>query len=328
MAKFDPPNSRTMAKLIPITLPSLLKSGPPEPPEVVWASYTILSGSTSPMCPWVVVGLIRLRRASSSITCLGSPLDAVAMDCSVSVPARARIASRAVGYPRSTTGPPLTADRRLSARAICLILRPETFPFTTATSARRRNPFGVDRNAIRNAREICRHLRNHRLNTLIEHFFQVVILPPWFGNMMIGKNSSVIRDEKAGAENVQVHFGATPGKAYERVVVLIGGWLTAACHRRVAQSRSGSVLAESEHNMDETNARLIGLDDSLGKFAFGLDLPEAVFYHRQLSLQRISVLCLVDRNLRPQVLTLLLQFEFLRIARRRWTVILILKSAT
>jgi hypothetical protein len=32
MAKFDPPNSRTMAKLIPITLPSLLKSVPPDPP--------------------------------------------------------------------------------------------------------------------------------------------------------------------------------------------------------------------------------------------------------------------------------------------------------
>src|SRR5437762_13340845 len=34
MAKFDPPNSRTIAKLIPITLPSLLNSGPPEPPVV------------------------------------------------------------------------------------------------------------------------------------------------------------------------------------------------------------------------------------------------------------------------------------------------------
>lgn len=38
IAKFEPPNSRTMAKLIPMTLPSLLKSGPPDPPEVVWAS--------------------------------------------------------------------------------------------------------------------------------------------------------------------------------------------------------------------------------------------------------------------------------------------------
>lgn len=38
IARFDPPNSRTTAKLIPITFPSSLKSGPPEPPEVVWAS--------------------------------------------------------------------------------------------------------------------------------------------------------------------------------------------------------------------------------------------------------------------------------------------------
>jgi xanthine dehydrogenase YagR molybdenum-binding subunit len=44
MAKFDPPKSRTMAKLIPTTLPSPLKKGPPEPPEVVCASFMILSG--------------------------------------------------------------------------------------------------------------------------------------------------------------------------------------------------------------------------------------------------------------------------------------------
>jgi len=44
------------------------------------------------MCPRVVVGLIRLRRAGSSITCFGSPLDAAAMGWSVSAPARARIA--------------------------------------------------------------------------------------------------------------------------------------------------------------------------------------------------------------------------------------------
>jgi hypothetical protein len=37
IAKFDPPKSRTMAKLIPMTLPSLLKRGPPEPPDVVCA---------------------------------------------------------------------------------------------------------------------------------------------------------------------------------------------------------------------------------------------------------------------------------------------------
>jgi len=34
-AKFEPPKSLRMAKFTPITLPWRLKSGPPEPPDVV-----------------------------------------------------------------------------------------------------------------------------------------------------------------------------------------------------------------------------------------------------------------------------------------------------
>ena len=49
---------------MPITFPARLKSGPPDPPEVVAASSTILSSSTSPMWPWVVVG--RMRRCEAS----------------------------------------------------------------------------------------------------------------------------------------------------------------------------------------------------------------------------------------------------------------------
>ncbi len=97
---------------------------------------------------------------------------------------------------------------------------------------------------------------------------------------MIGENSSGVRDEKPRAENVQVHFGASPGKADERIVVLVRGRLTATCYPYVAQSRSGGVLAKSEHDMDEADAGLIRLDNSLGKLAFGLDLREAVFYRR------------------------------------------------
>jgi hypothetical protein len=37
-ARFDPPKSLSTAKFMPITFPSRLKSGPPEPPEVVAAS--------------------------------------------------------------------------------------------------------------------------------------------------------------------------------------------------------------------------------------------------------------------------------------------------
>jgi hypothetical protein len=37
-ARFEPPKSLSTAKFMPITFPSRLKSGPPEPPEVVAAS--------------------------------------------------------------------------------------------------------------------------------------------------------------------------------------------------------------------------------------------------------------------------------------------------
>ena len=37
-ARFDPPKSVRIAKFTPITFPSRLKSGPPDPPEVVAAS--------------------------------------------------------------------------------------------------------------------------------------------------------------------------------------------------------------------------------------------------------------------------------------------------
>jgi hypothetical protein len=37
-ARLEPPKSRRTAKFMPMTFPSRLKSGPPEPPEVVAAS--------------------------------------------------------------------------------------------------------------------------------------------------------------------------------------------------------------------------------------------------------------------------------------------------
>jgi hypothetical protein len=37
-ARFDPPNPFSIAKFTPITFPSRLNSGPPDPPEVVAAS--------------------------------------------------------------------------------------------------------------------------------------------------------------------------------------------------------------------------------------------------------------------------------------------------
>src|SRR5437899_9535095 len=51
--KFEPPNPFTIATVTPITPPCRFRSGPPEPPEVVCASYTILPGTSSPTSPYV-----------------------------------------------------------------------------------------------------------------------------------------------------------------------------------------------------------------------------------------------------------------------------------
>ena len=115
---------------------------------------------------------------------------------------------------------------------------------------------------------------------MIEHFLQIVILPPRLGDVMIGENSSSVGDEKAGAEDIQVYFGTIPGKTHERIVVFVGRRFTGARHPSIAESQSRSVVAKSKHNMDEADAGFIGLDDSLSKLAIGLNLLEAAFYRR------------------------------------------------
>src|SRR5258708_38759831 len=102
---------------------------------------------------------------------------------------------------------------------------------------------------------------------------------------MIGENSSSVGDEKAGAENIQVYFRTISGEAHERIIVFVGHRLTGARHPGIAESQSCSVLAESEHNVDEADAGFIGLDNSLRKLTVGLHLLEAASNRGQLTLQ-------------------------------------------
>ena len=46
--------------------------------------------------------------------------------------------------------------------------------------------------------------------------------------MVIGEDLSAGRGEEPGTKNIQVYFRTNPGKAHERVVVLVGGWLATA----------------------------------------------------------------------------------------------------
>ena len=96
--------------------------------------------------------------------------------------------------------------------------------------------------------------------------------------MVIGKDLSACGSEKPSAKNIQVYFRTSPGEAQERVVVFVGRWLATACHSSVVQSQSSSVFAEGKHNMDEADARLVGLDNRLRNLALGLELLKAAFY--------------------------------------------------
>src|SRR5271156_938059 len=126
--------------------------------------------------------------------------------------------------------------------------------------------------------------------------------------------------EKPSAENIQLYFWTVPGEAHERVVVFVGRWLTTARQSRVVQSQSGSMLAEGEHNMDEADARLVGLDNRLRNCALGLELLQAGLHRSQLILQSRGISCLAAGKLRSQFFALLLKLELLRICRQGWSV--------
>src|SRR5258708_29312201 len=155
---------------------------------------------------------------------------------------------------------------------------------------------------------------NHRLQPLIEHFLQIVILPPGLGHVMIGEDLSAGGGEKPRTKNIQVYFRTKSRKAQERVAVFVGGWLATARHPSVVQSQSGSVFAESKHNVDEADARLVGLDNGLRNLAFGLELLKAALYCFQLILQSGGVFCLADCDLRSQVFAFLLKLKLLGLA--------------
>src|SRR5260370_31039486 len=69
------------------------------------------------------------------------------------------------------------------------------------------------------------------------------------------------------------------------MVERVGRRLAGARDRRVVQFQPGSVIAECQHNMDETDARLISVDNRMGNFPHVFELLNAAFYCRYLVLE-------------------------------------------
>src|SRR5260370_25469117 len=69
------------------------------------------------------------------------------------------------------------------------------------------------------------------------------------------------------------------------MVELVGRRLAGARDRRVVEFQRGSVIAECEQNMDETDARLISVDNRMCNFPHVFELLNAAFYCRYLVLE-------------------------------------------
>src|SRR5258707_10280615 len=138
----------------------------------------------------------------------------------------------------------------------------------------------MDGNAVRDSRKVRSHFHRYRLKPLIEHFLQVVVLPPRLGHMMIGEDLSTSGGEKSRPKRIQVHFRSAPNEAQERVAMFVSLRFATAGHLSVVQFQSGSAFSEGKHNVDKANTGLVRLDDRLRDLALGLELLKAGFYSR------------------------------------------------
>jgi len=114
------------------------------------------------------------------------------------------------------------------------------------------------------------------------------MLPPRLRNMMIGENLSVMGCEKPRPENINVHFRARSSEAQQWVVVSVGCRLAITRHPGVVQSQSGRMIGKRKYNVDEADARFIGLDNRLRHLAFTLEFFRAALNGGQLTLQSRS----------------------------------------
>ena len=81
---------------------------------------------------------------------------------------------------------------------------------------------------------------NFSQETLARHLIQLVVIPPGFGNVPVGDDTSGIAHRKARAEYVQFHFGAVAPESEYRIAVAILQRLAllVQCRRSAAAGRS------------------------------------------------------------------------------------------
>src|SRR5262249_39721888 len=135
-------------------------------------------------------------------------------------------------------------------------------------------------------------------------------------HMMVCEDLSVGRDQKAGAEDVEMDLGPGAGEAEDGIVALVGERIACGSHTGVVKRESTVVVAEGKHHMDEANAGLVRLDDVLREAATSFELLYAPLYLAQLLFQLRSGGSIAVGNLCLQLCALLLQLCFLGLVCR------------
>src|ERR1700732_3444602 len=92
--------------------------------------------------------------------------------------------------------------------------------------------------------KISANRRNLRWGALICKRFEFFVFPPRFGPGGIGDQASIRAGDKAGAENIELHFGTAPFQCEDRIVFAILQRLALLIESGVAQTLTVIFVAE------------------------------------------------------------------------------------
>src|SRR5262249_26962246 len=171
---------------------------------------------------------------------------------------------------------------------------------------------------MRDAREVRGHLDNSWLQfvRLLQQFCNVVVLPPRLNNGMIRDKPAIGGDEESRSKSVHAHFGTDAAELHLRPAIGISGRAVGS-HGGIAKNQAGTLVAETEHNMQQANARRVRANDVLRHRSLGLKRLQSVMGGSKLTLKFCHLRWISSGYLVAQLFVLALQILTLRFRRVR-----------
>ena len=135
------------------------------------------------------------------------------------------------------------------------------------------------------AGEISADRGNLRLQSLAGNRRDFVILPPGFGYVAIGDHASAWSGDESCAENIELHFRAFSLERQYRIAFTVLYRFAVFVKAAVTQPASGSLVVESDGNMQQANGLDIQRNNALCGLALRFEALQARIGLLQLFLQ-------------------------------------------